>query len=93
LSGEIGSYIAMARKNSDQWFVAAITNNQKRIVEVSFDFLEPGRKYRLTMYSDGDNRVKTRTQVKVTTQLITSKTKLSLHLQPRGGCAMIATLL
>lgn len=53
------------------------------------DFLEPGKKYAATIYTDGGEKVKTRTHVAVTDKSVTSKTVLKFDLLPRGGVAMI----
>ena len=90
LNGEIGEYISVARKNKNKWFIGAITNNEGRTITIPFDFLTPGKRYRLSLYTDGGDKVNTRTQVAIRRQAITSKTKLKFQLLPRGGCAMIA---
>jgi alpha-glucosidase len=93
IDGEIGKYIATARKSGNKWFVGAITNNEGRSLTIPFHFLDAGKKYRLTLYTDGGDRVQTRTHVGISSQVITSKTLLKLRLLPRGGCAMTAELL
>ncbi len=93
IDGEIGKYIATARKSGNKWFVGVITNNDGRALSIPFHFLDPGKKYRLTLYSDGGDQVQTRTHVRISSQVITSKTLLKLQLLPRGGCAMTTELL
>lgn len=89
ISGQIGEQIAVARKKDGVWFVAAITNNDARTIRLDMDFLEPGKKYAATIYTDGGEKVKTRTHVAVTDKSVTSKTVLKFELLPRGGVAMI----
>lgn len=89
ISGQIGEQIAVARKKDGVWFVAAITNNDARTIRLDMDFLEPGKKYAATIYTDGGEKVKTRTHVAVTDKSVTSKTVLKFDLLPRGGVAMI----
>lgn len=88
LSGEIGEYISIARKKGDTWYVGCITNNDGRKMDFSFDFLEPGKKYELTLYTDGGEKIKTRTHVKIEKSKIQNKSRLALDLLPRGGCSM-----
>lgn len=90
LNGEIGEYISVARKNKNKWFIGAITNNDGRTITIPFNFLTPGKRYRLSVYTDGGEKVKTRTRVAIKRQIITSKVTLKFRLLPRGGCAMIA---
>lgn len=71
------------------WYVGCLTNNDARKLDVSLDFLDKGKKYELTMFTDGGEKVKTRTHVAIDTKKVTSKTVLKLSLLPRGGVAMI----
>ena len=89
INGEIGEYITVARKSKNRWFIGAITNNSARAVKIPLNFLEPGKRYRLSLYTDGGEKVKTRTHVRITREMITSKKVVNLNLLPRGGCAMI----
>jgi len=89
LEGSIGEYISIARRKGNKWFVGSITNNDPRKFEFSFDFLEPNKNYELRLFTDGGEKVKTRTHVAIETKKITQKTKIKLELLPRGGCAMI----
>lgn len=89
LNGSIGEYVSIARKKDNRWFLGCITNNDARKMELPLDFLEGGKKYELTLYTDGGEKVKTRTHVAIQTKKVTSKTVLKLDMLPRGGCAMI----
>lgn len=88
LDGYPGENIAMARRKGENWWVAAMTNNDARKQTIDFSFLEPGRKYMAEIYTDGGEKVKTATHVAVSTKKVTSKDKLSFDLQPRGGAAI-----
>jgi alpha-glucosidase len=87
VAGEIGKYVCIARKSKDRWFLGTITNNESRSVKVPLNFLQKGKTYLATIYSD-DPKVKTRTQVAVRTQKLNSKTILNVDLQPSGGQAI-----
>lgn len=87
LSGEIGKYVAIARRNGKQWFVGVITNNNARKIPLSFDFLPEGKKYRAHFYSD-DPKMPTPTQVSIEVKTITSKSVLPTELSPSGGMAI-----
>jgi alpha-glucosidase len=87
LSGEIGQYAVVARRNGAQWFVGAITNNDARKLPVSFGFLPEGKKYKAHLYSD-DPTLQTKTKVKIETEIVTSKTVLQPELLPSGGMAI-----
>ncbi|GHV21703.1 alpha-glucosidase [Bacteroidia bacterium] len=89
LEGSIGEYVSIARRKGNKWFVGNITNNDARKFEFSFDFLDPDKQYELRLFTDGGEKIKTRTHVAIETKKVTHKSKIKLDLLPRGGCAMI----
>ena len=89
LNGEIGQYISIARKKDNVWFVGSITNNDARKLEIPLDFLEAGKKYELTLFTDGGEKIKTRTHVAIDKKKVTNKTVIKQDLLPRGGCTMM----
>lgn len=89
LSGSIGESISIARRSGTKWFVGCMTNNDKRTIDFSFNFLDPSKKYLVTIYTDGGEKVKTPTHVKIEKMKVTSASKLKLDLLARGGCTMI----
>ncbi|RAJ18228.1 glycoside hydrolase family 97 protein [Olleya aquimaris] len=54
LSGEIGEHVTIARqeKNTGNWFVGGVTNENERTESLTFDFLEEGINYKATVYKD-----------------------------------------
>ena len=89
LDGNIGEYIIIARRKGSQWFVAAITNNSPRTITIPLDFLEKGKTYEVTTFTDGGEKVKTRTKVNIEKKNVNAKTVMSFDLKARGGCTMI----
>jgi alpha-glucosidase len=87
--GRIGEYISMARRKGDTWFAACITNNDARKMDFPLNFLDPAAKYELTLYTDGGEKVKTRTHVAIEKKQVDHRSVLKLDLLPRGGCAMM----
>lgn len=87
LDGEIGEYIVQARRSGNEWFVGAMTNTDARTVTVPTDFLTPGTKYSLALYED-DDRLNTRTKVRITRKNIKAGDKLVLKLKASGGAAL-----
>ena len=57
LLAEVGDYIVIARqgKKNGQWFVGGVTDENSRTLDIPFSFLEPGKKYTATIYSDSDD--------------------------------------
>ena len=54
LAAEPGDYVVIARKdkNSPNWFVGGVTDENQRTMTVKFDFLEKGKQYVATVYAD-----------------------------------------
>jgi alpha-glucosidase len=90
LNGEIGKYITTARKSGNDWFVGSITNNEARILELDFDFLDVKKKYRARMYVDDEN-VKTKTRVALKDVMVKKGSKMKLNLKASGGTAIWIT--
>lgn len=90
LSGTPGESIVVARRSGDEWYVAAMTNNEGRTISIPTHFLTEG-KYTVTIYND-DLSADTRTKVGITTRTLKIKKKgtapLTLQLQPSGGAAL-----
>lgn len=92
LEAEPGDYLTIARKakNKNDWYVGAITDENKRTLNLAFDFLEVGKKYEATLYRDADQADwKTHPEVYVIERkVVTKKTKLKINLAAGGGCAI-----
>jgi alpha-glucosidase len=92
LHGRIGDYVVVARKakGKDEWFVGAITDEERRSFDVPLSFLASGRRYIAEVYADGpsahwrDNPE----QVAISSRPVTSASRLRLALAPGGGQAI-----
>ncbi|HVI43761.1 MAG TPA: glycoside hydrolase family 97 N-terminal domain-containing protein [Chitinophaga sp.] len=87
LDGEIGKFVTVARESKGQWFVGSISNNDARDLSISFSFLQPGKKYKATVFYD-DPASPVRTKVSMKQLTVTSSTVLRQHLMPSGGLAV-----
>ena len=92
LEAEPGDYLTVARKdkNSERWFLGAITDENTRKTEIKLDFLSPNKSYKATIYKDGkDAHWKNNPKsYDITTETVTSKSKLKLDLASGGGIAI-----
>ncbi len=92
LEAEPNQYITVARKdkNSDDWYVGAITDDKARNATIDFSFLPKGVKYEATIYEDApDANYRTNPQAyRIRTAKVNSKTKLKQYLAPGGGTAI-----
>jgi alpha-glucosidase len=92
LDGKIGDYVVTARKdkNSNNWFVGAITDENSRKLNVKLDFLTKGKKYKMTIYSDtaASNWLNDPNSIEISNKIVDSNTKIDLYLAQGGGAAI-----
>ena len=88
LSGEPAKNIVMARRKGDAWFVGVMTNNESSFQQVDLSFLDKNKTYVACIYTDGGDKVKTRTQVKCSYYEVKAEQVLKFNLKPRGGAAV-----
>ncbi|HYD38268.1 MAG TPA: glycoside hydrolase family 97 protein [Allosphingosinicella sp.] len=92
LNGEIGDFVTIARKdrNSENWYLGSVTDENGRELRVPLSFLTPGKRYRAQIYRDGPNadyrgRGK---EIVIEERNVTSADMLTLRLAPGGGQAI-----
>ncbi|WP_312310198.1 glycoside hydrolase family 97 protein [Stenotrophomonas indicatrix] len=92
LDGEVGDYVTIVRRdrNSRDWFLGSITDENGRVLPVSLGFLEPGVRYRAEVYRDGDGADfrSSPFAFKRETRVVSSTDSLTLVLAPGGGQAI-----
>ncbi|PWD98716.1 alpha-glucosidase [Marinilabilia rubra] len=92
LNGEIGEYITIARKdrNSENWYLGSITDEEGRDLTINLDFLDSKSSYKAVLYSDGaEAHFKSNPlDLKIEEKKVTSDMSLTLHLAPGGGQAV-----
>ncbi len=92
LAAEPGDYIHTARKakNSENWFVGGITDENSRDFTVDFSFLDKGKKYEATIYVDGDTAdyINNPQSYKIYKKTVTYTSKLPMKLVRSGGYAI-----
>lgn len=92
LSGEIGDYAVIARqdRNSNNWFIGAVTDEIGRKVNLSFNFLDPKKKYIAEIYRDGDGADYRTNQFAITIEKkpVDVTTSMEVFLAAGGGAAI-----
>ena len=88
LQGEIGEYVVVARRSGEEWYMGAITNTEERELTAKLDFLPKEKTYVAHVYTDGGEKVKTRTQVQIGRYLVTAASVLEEKLKKSGGLAV-----
>ncbi len=92
LNGEVGDFVTIAREEREtgNWFVGGITDENAREISLSFDFLPEGQSYNAIIYKDGpDAHYKDNpTAVSIEEMEINTTTSLTLNLAEGGGFAI-----
>ena len=93
INGEPGDYATIARKdrNSDDWYLGAITDENARTLQIPLTFLDPGRKYVAEIYRDGDNasdQGDARFDIVIEKKKVTLTDTLTVRMAPGGGEAI-----
>ena len=85
LDGKVGDYVSLARRNGNIWYVAAITDWTPRTMELSFDFLDEGKSYRMEIIKDGVNADVTAVDYKKEVAEVKKGAKTTVNLASGGG--------
>ncbi len=92
LDARIGDFVTIARKdrNSDDWYIGSITDENPRTLEANLGFLDAGREYIAEIYRDGDDAdwETNPYAIVIEEKRVSSTTKLPLRLAPGGGTAI-----
>lgn len=92
LNGEVGDFVTIARqeKESRNWFVGSITDENKREITIHFDFLEEGKTYDAIVYRDGDDAhwQNNPTSYDLENRMVTNDSTITFVLAEGGGLAI-----
>ncbi|TLU65235.1 glycoside hydrolase family 97 protein [Thalassotalea litorea] len=92
LDGEVGDFVIFARqqRDSNDWFIGGLTDEDARDVSVALTFLQPGVKYRAQIYRDSEdtNWVDNPAEITIEEKLVTAKDTLKLTMANSGGFAI-----
>ena len=93
LDSKIGDYVAMARRNGNSWYVAAVTDWTSREMKLELSFLPKGKKYKMEVFRDGINADIRAIDYKHEIIEVEGGEILNVSLAPGGGwVAKISTL-
>jgi alpha-glucosidase len=92
LAGEVGDYIVIARqqRNSDDWFLGAITDENAREIKIDLNFLDPNKQYEAQIYRDGAKAEWKNNpyDMVIEKKKVTAKDQLKFKLATSGGVAI-----
>ncbi|MGD8306484.1 MAG: glycoside hydrolase family 97 protein [Ignavibacteria bacterium] len=92
LNGEIGEFITTVRKerNTDNWFLGSITDENERTINISLNFLDGEIQYDAIIYSDDEHSHwdKNPTAYKIKKRTVDMNDTIEFKLAPGGGTAI-----
>lgn len=92
LEAEPADYLTIARKgkNTENWFIGAITDENPRKTQIKLDFLNPNTQYVATIYADAADAhwEKNPMAYQISHVLVNQKTVLKLSMANGGGVAV-----
>ena len=88
MQGSIGRSATIARRSGSNWYLATINGDQPLKAVIPFDFLEQGKKYKATIYSDSDQK-DTPTGVQVTQQEADRSTIFNATVKAGNGLVIV----
>ncbi len=87
-----GKYLTVARqeKGKNNWYIGSTNGDEAREVNLTLDFLTPGKQYKAVIYQDDTktNRETNPQAYKIVTKTVNNKTKLKCKVVPTGGLAI-----
>jgi len=90
LDGNPGRDIIIARRKGDMWYIGGISSERfERTKTLKFNFLPEGKKYKLTLITDGKHDKELTTQYLV----IDNSSTIAVKLLRRGGFAATLKLI
>ncbi|TNJ41495.1 glycoside hydrolase family 97 N-terminal domain-containing protein [Tamlana fucoidanivorans] len=87
LGGYPSEYGIVARQSGNDWFVGALTGTKGRKFEIALDFLEEGKSYEATIYSD-DLNSDSITKVKIDKKIVKSTDTIRYNVLKQNGLAL-----
>ena len=86
VAGEVGKYIAIARRSGDVWYVGALTGWNARTLNLDLNFIPEGE-YVIEIFRDGINADRAACDYKREIVDLSSDRKIAVKMAPGGGYA------
>jgi len=86
IDGTPETYVALARRKGDSWYVGAMTNEAQRTIDIPLSFLGKG-KYSARLWTDGSDA----NSVDETVKTVTASDRVPLAMKAAGGGVIVLT--
>ena len=80
----LGDYLVLARRNGNDWYLAAMTDWTPRTLEISLSFLHEGT-FELTLVEDGVNADQHASDYRIRTERVDRRKSIRITMAPGGG--------
>lgn len=87
LDAKLGDYALMAKRHQKRWFIGAMSNWERRTLELDLSFLPPGKNYELKLYLDAGDADINASNYEFRKIKVNNKSKIELPLAKGGGAA------
>ena len=89
LKAKLSDYIVIARRNGENWYLAAMTDWTPRNFEVDLSFLDENANYNVQVYKDGINTDRNAMDYKFEKMILNNKSKINISMSRGGGFSAI----
>jgi alpha-glucosidase len=89
LTAKVGELALVAKRKGTKWYIGGITNGKedKRDIELNFNFLEAGKSYTMTYFEDGINAGRQAMDYRKKTIKLRGGDKMTIRMVRNGGFA------
>jgi alpha-glucosidase len=91
IDGYPGDFVVVARRQGDEWYLGAMTDENARELSLALDFLTEGQPYTAHVFRDGDDVADNPQSVAYDTKAVSSSDSLDVGLAAGGGLAVRLT--
>ena len=89
LKARVSDYIVIARRNGENWYLAAMTDWTPRNFEVDLSFLDNDTNYNVQVYKDGVNTDRNAMDYKFEKMILNNESKINISMSRGGGFSAI----
>ena len=89
LKAKLSDYIVIARRNGENWYLAAMTDWTARNFEIDLSFLDNDVNYNVQVYKDGINTDRNAMDYKFEKMTLNNKSKINISMSRGGGFSAI----
>ena len=88
MGGYPGDYVAIAKRNGEEWFIGVLNNSIAKIRELKLDFLSPGN-YEMSCWADGKDADNDPKRLQIGKFTLHSGDTIKVSMAKNGGFAAV----